>query len=304
MAVPDFQSLLLPLLRLTADGKIHTTTEAIDALAAEFHLTPEDREELLPSGKQRRFVNRVNWGTTHLRKAGLLTSAGSGKFQITGRGQQVLASAPPRIDMKFLGQFPGYKEFLGSGDQPANGAKHGAATLVDQTPEELMATTHRQLEDGLEQDLLDKILSVTPTFFEQLVVDLLVKMGYGGSTDAAQRIGKAGDGGIDGTIFQDPLGLDIVYVQAKRWNGSVSRPTVQAFAGSLEGFKATKGVLITTSTFTADAQTYVGQIGKRIVLVDGRMLARLMIKHGLAVSPTATYVVNRIDNDYFEAGVG
>jgi restriction system protein len=300
VAVPDFQTLMLPILRLAGDGQVHTSGEVIDRLAADFQLTPEDREELLPSGTQRRFNNRVYWATAHLRKAGLLVSVGSGRFRITARGTQVLDSPPPKIDVRFLGQYPGYKEFLGGGEA-APGTMPTLPT-VEQTPEEVLEATHRQLDASLEQELLDRVLGVSPTFFEQVVLDLLVKMGYGGATDAAKRIGKSGDGGIDGTIFQDPLGLDVVYIQAKRWAGSVSRPTVQAFAGSLEGVKATKGVLITTSTFTADAKQYVDQIAKRIVLVDGRTLARLMVKHGLGLTPTATYVVKKIDSDYFEAG--
>jgi restriction system protein len=292
---------MLPVLELAADGQVHTTSEALKRLAERFSLTDEDLEDLLPSGRQRRFTNRVNWATTHLRKAGLLESAGYGKFHLTDRGRQVLASKPERVDMKVLVQFPGYREFIG-GD--AGGSKTVKVTpLAEQTPEERIRTTHREMEDGLEQELLDRVLAVTPAYFEQLVVDLLMKMNYGGSNDAGQRIGRSGDGGIDGTIFQDPLGLDIVYVQAKRWTGSVSRPTVQGFAGSLEGFKATKGVLITTSTFTADAIAYVNQIGKRIVLVDGASLAKLMIKHGLGVTPTATYVLQKVDNSYFEAGL-
>jgi restriction system protein len=301
MAVPDFQTLMLPVLDLAADGQVHSTSETIKRLGERFQLTEEDLEELLPSGRQRRFTNRVNWATTHLRKAGLLESAGYGKFRITERGRKVLAAKPERVDMKLLAQFPGYLEFTG-GD--SSGSKPVPVTpLAEQTPEERIRTTHRELEDGLEQELLDRVLSVTPTYFEQLVVDLLVKMNYGGSEDAGQRIGRSGDGGIDGTIFQDPLGLDIVYVQAKRWTSSVSRPTVQGFAGSLEGFKATKGVLITTSNFTAEAISYVSQIGKRIVLIDGSALAKLMIKHGLGVTPTATYVLQKVDNSYFEAGL-
>jgi len=292
---------MLPILRLTSDQAVHKTGETIDALATEFHLTSEDLEELLPSGKQRRFTNRVNWATTHLRKAGLLESAGYGKFRISARGLQVVQSKPARVDMKLLAQFPGYTAFVSGYGGPK--AMPSIVADVEQTPEEQIARTHRQMEAGLEQELLDKVLAVTPAYFEQLVVDLLMKMGYGGSDDAGRRIGKSGDGGIDGTIYQDPLGLDIVYIQAKRWTGSVNRPTVQAFAGSLEGFKATKGVLITTSSFSSDAVGYVGQIGKRIILIDGPILAKLMIKHGLGVTPTATYVLQKVDNSYFEAGL-
>lgn len=302
MAVPDFQSLMLPVMELASDGQVHTTSSTIQSLATQFNLTAEDLEELLPSGRQRRFTNRVNWATTHLRKALLIESAGYGKFKITDRGRQVLAEKPERVDMKYLARFPGYLEFTGGEASTGTGSKVGPPA-VEQTPEERIASTHQQLESALEQELLDRVLAVTPTYFEQLVVDLLMKMNYGGSDDAGERIGRSGDGGIDGTIFQDPLGLDIVYVQAKRWTGSVSRPTVQGFAGSLEGFKATKGVLITTSTFTAEAKAYVSQIGKRIVLIDGPLLAKLMIKHGLGVTPTATYILQKVDNSYFEAGL-
>jgi restriction system protein len=302
VAVPDFQSLMLPLMQLTNDGQVHTTWEVIDRLSRQFELTTEDLEELLPSGKQRRFVNRVNWATTHLRKAGLLESAGYGKFRLTERGRAVLVTPPPKVDMKFLAQFPGYLEFTGGSAQPGQKAAP-IQSVADQTPEERIEATHRELESALEEELLERVLAVSPTYFEQLVVDLLVKMGYGGSGEAAERIGKSGDGGIDGTIYQDPLGLDIVYIQAKRWTGSVSRPTVQGFAGSLEGFKATKGVLITTSMFTAEARGYVDQIAKRIVLVDGRSLAKLMIKHQLGVTPTAIYTLQKVDASYFEAGL-
>lgn len=273
MTVPDFQTLMLPMLRINEDEAEHTTGEVIEKLAIEFGLTSEDREELLPSGTQRRLDNRVNWGAAHLRKAGLLESAGRGRFKITERGLGVLKTNPAKVDMKLLGQFPGYLEFVRGGTDSKTPEAVLEPTGIDQTPEELIDTTFRQLEEGLAQQILDAVFSISPTFFEQLVVDLLLKMGYGGSAGVGRRIGKSGDGGIDGTIDQDPLGLDVVYVQAKRWQGSVGRPVLQAFAGSLEGHKATKGLIITTSSFSPDAMAYVGTISKRIVLIDGKLLA-------------------------------
>jgi restriction system protein len=302
MTVPDFQSLLLPMLQITQDHAVHTTGEVIESLSKGFALNAEDREELLPSGTQRRFDNRVNWAAAHLRKAGLLESAGRGKFRITDRGVSVLATNPPKIDMKLLGQYPEYLEFIRGGAEPKASSTFTQPTGLDQTPEELIDVTFRQLEEGLAQQLLDTVSGVSPTFFEQLVVDLLLKMGYGGSSGAGRRIGKSGDGGIDGTIDQDPLGLDVVYIQAKRWQGSVGRPVLQAFAGSLEGHKATKGLIITTSSFSPDAIAYVGTISKRIVLIDGKLLARLMVRHGLGVKPTETYVMKQMDSDYFAPG--
>ena len=303
MAVPDFQTMMLPFLEITGDAEVHTTSEVIDKIARRFELSQEDREELLPSGTQRRLNNRVNWVAAHFRKAGLVESMGSGKFRITPRGLSVLADPPAKLDMKFLSQYPGYIEFI-SGGKPDSVSASSQPTPVDveQTPEELIDVTHRQLEEGLAQQLLDKVLSLSPTFFEQLVVDLLLKMGYGGAPEAGQRLGKSGDGGIDGTIFQDALGLDVVYIQAKRWQGPVGRPVLQAFTGSLEGNKANKGVIITTSTFSADAAAYVGTVSKRIVLIDGKQLAKLMIKHGLGVNPTQTYVIKQMDTDYFAPG--
>jgi restriction system protein len=302
MTVPDFQTVMLPMLRITDDRAVHTTSEVIKRLANEFSLSSEDREELLPSGTQRRFDNRVNWAAAHLRKAGLLESAGRGRFRITDRGLTILAGKPTKVDMKLLGKYPEYLDFIRGGTDLKGSVPVVQAVGLDQTPEELIDVTFRQLEEGLAQQLLDTVSSLSPTFFEQLVVDLLLKMGYGGSSGAGRRIGKSGDGGIDGTIDQDPLGLDVVYIQAKRWQSSVGRPVLQAFAGSLEGHKATRGLIITTSSFSPDAVNYVGTISKRIVLIDGQLLTKLMIRHGLGVKPTETYVMKQVDTDYFAPG--
>ena len=299
MAIPDFEKIMLPLLRFIADGQEHTLREAIDGLASEFGLSAEEREALLPSGKQATFDNRVGWARTYMKKAGLVESTGRGRFRVTDRGQKVLVSSPSAIDVDFLMQFP---EFAAFRRTPVRTALKDPATQAPvQTPEEVLENSYLTLREELALELLDRIRACSPRFFERLVLDLLVAMGYGGSRrDAVEAVGGSGDQGIDGVIKEDKLGLDVVYVQAKRWDGNVGRPVVQAFAGSLEGQRARKGILITTSQFTPEARDYVGRIEKKIVLIDGLMLAELMIDHGVGVAELATYVVKRIDTDYFE----
>lgn len=297
MPVPNFQSLMRPLLELTADSHDHTHADTVEALGRALALSDEEREELLPSGKQTRLANRVAWARTHLKHAGLLESPARGVFRITARGLEALAEAQEAIGMKYLARYPEYLEFR-AGKLVIGGNTEAAD---DQTPEERLESSYATLRDALADELLDRMRRVAPSFFEQLVVDLLVAMGYGGSRrDAAQAVGQSGDGGIDGIIKEDKLGLDAVYVQAKRWSSSVGRPIVQAFAGSLEGFRARKGILITTSGLSKDAIDYVGKIEKRIVLIDGVRLADLMIEHGVGVDPVASYTVHKIDEDYFE----
>ncbi len=298
MAIPDFQTLMLPLLKITGDGQEHSLSKTIDALALEFQLTDGDRRELLPSGRQAKFDNRVGWARTHLKKAGLLESTGRGKFRMTQRGFGVLKGNPARIDMKFLEQFPEYVDFRTLSrqvDKPV-----GKDDESDQTPEEILELSYQDLRRDLAQELLERIMECSPRFFESLVVDLLVAMGYGGSRkDAGEAVGQSGDGGIDGIIKEDKLGLDVVYIQAKKWEGTVGRPVVQAFAGSLEGFRARKGILITTSQFSKEARDYVDRIEKKIVLLDGQQLAQLMIDHNIGVAEVERYVVKKVDLDYF-----
>lgn len=297
MAVPGFQRLMLPLLAIAGDGHEHSLSEAIETLSQHFELSDRDRNELLPSGKQPKFDNRVSWARTYLKKAGLLVYTGRGKFQITNLGLEVLADNPPEINIRFLEQFPEFVVFRSLREQDDGQTEEEEP---DRTPEEVLESSYQGLRDELARDLLERILECSPRFFESLVVDLLVAMGYGGSRkDAGEAVGRSGDGGVDGIIKEDKLGLDVVYVQAKRWEGSVGRPTAQAFAGSLEGFRARKGVLITTSRFSQDAKDYVQRIEKKIVLIDGEQLAQLMIDYGLGVSEVATYAVKRIDIDYF-----
>ncbi len=297
MAIPDYETIMLPLLRITGDGKEHTKSDAVEKLAEHFGLTEEEKRELLPSGTQAKFTNRVGWAKTYLTKAGLLETTGRARFRITQRGQTVLQGNPEIIDNDFLSQFPDFLQFKTTRKtttKPDNNEPEG-------TPEEILESSYQNLRAKLVQELLERVKSCSPRFFENLVVDLLVAMGYGGSRkDAGQAIGGSRDGGVDGIIKEDRLGLDVVFIQAKRWEGTVGRPVVQAFAGSLEGQRARKGVLITTSQFSPEAIDYVTRIEKRIVLIDGEQLCQLMIDHGVGVTEVARYVVKKIDSDYFE----
>ena len=304
MTVPGFQTWFLPLLRQTADGEVHKLHDLYLRLADEFALSPEDREELLPSGKQLTYQNRIGWARTYLKKAGLLESPGRGQCRITERGLAVLSDSPERINVRFLKQYPEFDEFHTYKPPPEGSVESSQPDEADvdgASPEEALEQAHKQLRANLMQDLLQRVKAAPPEFFEELVVELLLRMGYGGSReDAGRTVGRSGDGGVDGVIKEDRLGLDLVYLQAKRWENTVGRPVVQAFAGSLEGFRARKGVLITTSNFSKEAHQYVSQIEKRIVLVDGQLLAELMFEHDLGATPIETYMVKRIDTDFFE----
>jgi restriction system protein len=298
MAIPDYQEIMLPLLEIAGDGGLHSVAEAIERLSEKYRLTDDDRRELLPSGTQHRFDNRVYWARTYLKQAGLLNFPERGQFQITGVGKGVLADKPPRIDVKFLERFPVFLEFR---KRRGKSTKNDTApSEIPQSPEESLEENYQILNDKLVADLLVQVKAASPRFFENLVIDLLVGMGYGGSRrDAGRAVGRSGDGGIDGIIKEDKLGLDVIYVQAKRWEATVGRPVVQAFAGYLEGVRAKRGILITTSGFSSDARHYVENIEKKIVLIDGEDLANLMIEHDIAVSTVAEYQVKKIDNDYF-----
>ena len=295
---------MLPLLRFAADGNDHTTREAVEVLATEFQLTQAERNELLPSGQQAIFNNRVGWANSYLKKAGLLESPRRGALRITARGRQILGDNPERIDVKYLERFPEFIEFReASRNNRETTTAESTAIATEQTPEEALELAHQSLRLSLAQDILSRILSCSPTFFERLVVELLVKMGYGGSRrDAGERIGQSGDGGIDGIIKEDRLGLDTIYIQAKRWQGSVGRPEIQKFVGALQGQRAKKGVFITTSSFTAEAIDYASRIDTKVVLIDGQLLANLMMDFDVGVSIAASYTVKRIDSDYFEEG--
>lgn len=302
MPIPDYQAAMLPILKMTADGADHTLAEGVETIAKEFKVTDDEKAQLLPSGNQRLIYSRVGWAKTYLLKAGLLEFRGRGRFRITDRGQSVLKNKPARIDADFLKQFPEYQAWGRQNDGKPDAPEPAIAEIEGtSTPEEQLENSYQALSRSLADELLERIKVCSPAFFEKLVVDLLVAMGYGGSRkDAGQALGRSGDEGIDGIIKEDQLGLDVVYLQAKRWANTVGRPVVQAFAGSLEGQRARKGVLITTSDFSKEAREYVRQIEKKIVLVDGVELTKLMIDHGVGVTEVATYTVKKADLDYFE----
>lgn len=301
MSVPGFQTLFFPLLRAISDGKDHKMSVVGERLADELELTEPDRNELLQSGNQTVYLNRLGWARTYLKKAGLVESPGRALVKISPRGRSVLLENPAILNVKFLKQFPEFLAF--HQPSPGNGEiGQEAVQLEVETPEDTLGRVHKALNKDLAIELVDRIKLAPPSFFERVVVDLMIKMGYGGSReDAGRTVGKSGDGGIDGIINEDRLGLDVIYLQAKRWEGSVGRPVVQAFVGSLAGMRANKGVLITTSCFTPDARGYVQQIGAKVVLIDGDMLGSLMIQYGLAVTTEAIYEVKRVDTDYFDA---
>jgi restriction system protein len=295
MAVPDFQSLMLPALRFVAtrSGEV-AVREVSESLAKEFGLTEEELNKLLPSGRAPLFYNRVQWAITHLRKAGLLATPRRACVSITPRGRAVLSRNLKRVDLRLLMEFPEFQEFRSKKIQTDQGESQD-------TPLETLETGYQSLRAELADELLAKVKGCSPSFFEQLVVELLVKMGYGGSrADAGKALGRSGDEGIDGIIKEDKLGLDTIYLQAKRWkDNSVGRPAIQQFAGALAGQGASKGIFITTSKFTEDARSFVGKVNSKIVLIDGDELAELMIDYSIGVSSAAVYEVKRIDSDYF-----
>lgn len=300
MPIPDFQTLMLPLLRFCADGGEHGRHDALPVLAGEFALSESELAELLPSGKQGKFVNRIAWAKSYLKQAGLLETTTRGIFRITERGRSVLADNPFRVDIKFLERFPEYQAFR-SGQRFANQQADEVSGNIQQvTPEELLESGYLQIRTALATDLLAQVKSASPAFFERTVVDLLLRMGYGGTReDAGQVVGKSGDGGIDGIIKEDRLGLDVIYIQAKRWEGDVGSSEIRNFIGALSVHKAEKGVFMTTSGFSKSARETAAKVNSKIVLIDGPTLADLMIDFELGVSTVNTYEIKRIDFDFF-----
>lgn len=300
MAIPDFQSLMLPLLDEVKDGKEHQSRNIVESLAAKYQLTQNERAQLLPSGKSPTFDNRVGWAKTYLKKAGLVEQPKRSFISITQRGLEVLAERPAIINMKYLEQFPEYISFKDNEQEKQSIKPEVNLDLYEDTPEELLEKSHLKLVNSLAGELLENIKACSPGFFERLVVELLLAMGYGGTrADAGRAIGQSGDGGIDGIIDEDRLGLDSIYIQAKRWEGVVGRPEIQKFVGALQGQRAHKGVFITTSDFTKEAQEYVKNITNKVVLINGFTLARFMMENNVGVSIAATYQVKKIDSDYF-----
>ncbi|MEE4379447.1 MAG: restriction endonuclease [Candidatus Competibacteraceae bacterium] len=306
MPIPDYQTLMLPVLKLAADGEEHKFSHAVDALADQFALSQEERNELLPSGSQAVFNNRVGWARSYLKQAGLLGAPKRGFFVITPKGQELLAQNPPEINVALLEQYPEFVEFKNRKKEKSesdNESTEQAALeqITNETPEDSLASAYKKLRTSLEAEILSAVKESSPSFFERVVVDLLVKMGYGGNRqDAGRAMGKSGDGGIDGIINEDRLGLDVIYIQAKRWEGSVGRPEIQKFAGALQGQRARKGVFITTSNFTKEAKEYASLIESKIILIGGEQLAKLMAEHNVGVSTVGMYEVKKLDSDYFD----
>lgn len=300
MAIPNFQKLMLPVLRASAQGEVKIS-DVVESLGQLLSLTEEELSELLPSGKQTTFANRVNWAKSYLGKAGLINLTRRGHFVISEGGRAVLASEPPTINIKFLETFPSFKVFRDVSDQPIIAASTGPS-LKDLTPDEIIRSAHSELDKSLSADLLAKVVSAPPDFFERLIVQLLVAMGYGGSaSDAGRALGKSGDGGVDGVIDQDALGLDRIYVQAKRYaDNKVSAGDIRDFFGSLDRFKATKGLFVTTSGFSPAAKETAELLSKRIVLIDGATLTRLMIRYDIGCRVEETIYIKKIDEEFFD----
>jgi restriction system protein len=298
MTIPDFQTIMLPLLELAGDGREHSLREAVETLAERLGLSEDERKERLPSGRQPTFDNRVGWARTYLAQAGLLEAPRRGWFRITDRGREVLGEAPPRIPVQLLERFEEFRSFRER--RRPQGGRPTPGPSPEMSPEEALEEAHQQLRRALMAELLKLVKASSPAFFERLVVDVLLAMGYGGSrAEAGHAIGRSGDEGIDGVISEDRLGLDVIYVQAKRWEHPVGRPEVQRFAGALQGHRARKGVFITTSNFTREAQDYASSIDSKVVLIDGETLVGLMIDHGVGVSTVASYDLKKVDQDYF-----
>ncbi len=301
MTIPDYQS-IMPLLRLVSDGQEYRFREAVEGLATHFGLTDLERLELLPSGKYPTFDNRVAWANTYMKKAGLIESSRRGYLNITDRGLDLLKSKPAEINSKFLERYEEFIEFR-SKSGSSNGKNLSAIVneTDGQTPVESIETAHGTIRRNLGTELIEQIKSCSPGFFEKLVVEVLVAMGYGGTRkDAGKVIGGSGDEGVDGVINEDRLGLDVIYVQAKRWENTVGRPKIQKFVGALLGKKSRKGIFITTSDFSKNARDYASSIESSVVLIDGEALANLMIDYNVGTTVESSYEIKRMDSDYFD----
>jgi restriction system protein len=300
--IPDFQTLMLPLLNILSDGQERHMREVTATLADRFELTEEERQRLLPSGQNKLFLNRVAWAKSHLKAAGLIENPSRGKVRIADEGRQVLASHPDRITVAFLRTFPSYLAFAGqTANAEATTPDTAAESAQESTPRELLDASYQALRKATAEELLARLRACSPGFFEKAVVKLLLAMGYGGVAGERLVTGGTGDGGVDGLIKEDKLGLDVVCLQAKRWENTVGRPVVQGFVGSMDFVRARKGVILTTSTFSSEAVNFVEKIeGKKVVLIDGERLAELMLEHGVGVATTQTYELKEVSNDFFD----
>jgi restriction system protein len=308
MPIPDFQSIFRPLLALGEDGVEKNINDCISTLAAQFELTDEERSQTVKSGKQTIFANRVHWARTYLDKAGAIEKTQRSHFKVTERGTELLQTCPEKINVPILKQFPEFLEFHKPKPKKANKkVSQTPENIEDATPEERIEAAEEEINSQHQSELLERILASSPEFFERVVVDLIVGMGYGGSREAtAERIGKSGDEGIDGVVNEDPLGLDVIYLQAKRYapGNNIGREKIQQFAGALVGQGANKGVFVTTSAFTQGATEYAGKIPQRLILVDGEELTRLMVQYGIGVRTERAIELRKIDLDYFDQEAG
>lgn len=295
MAVPDYQTLLLPLLKLAGDGVAETLVQAEELLAEQFSLSPEDKAARLPSGQQTVLRNRAGWASFYLKNAGLIEKPKRGVFRITEKGRAILDGNPGSLDMDFLMRIPEFRDFYQRG-QAKDSASSPEATASARTPDEVLQNAYETIREELATEIIDRLLKASPDFSKMPSWSPLVAMGYGGSRrDAGERIGRSSDGGIDGIIKEDRLGLDVIHIQAKRWQGNVGRPEIQKFVGALQGQRARKGVFMTTSGISADAIDYVSRIDAKVVLLDGNQIANLMIDHGVGVSTSTTYLIKKLE---------
>lgn len=300
MAIPDFQSFFKPLLEFSSDGLEHSIGEAREKLKTKLSLSEEDLAELIPSGGQSKFDNRIAWAKSYLVQAKVLEATRRSHFIITNRGRDLLAVGHDRIDNRILSQFSDFVQFHTPSQNVNDINRLELLPLEPETPEEQLQKSYQSIRNELALELLNRIKNNTPKFFESLVVDFMIAMGYGGSrADAGKAIGQSGDEGIDGIIKEDRLGLDLIYLQAKRWEGTVGRPEVQRFVGALHGKRAKKGVCITTRRFSEEAISYVGTIEPKVILIDGRTLANHMIDLNLGTTVVSNYEIKKIDSDYF-----
>ena len=300
MSIPDFQSVMRPVLEAVRDGVAIPLSVLRESIADVFQLTEEERKERLPSGHQTVINNRVGWARTYLNKAGLLTIPSKGMVQITARGREALANGPERVTVAWLKQFPEFADFHTAKPQSVDVLGVLEVEVAETTPDEQLAEAHQALVQSLADELLAQVRAATPGFFEQLVVDLMLAMGYGGSRkEAGEATQATNDDGIDGIIKEDKLGLDVIYLQAKRWTNTVHRPEIDKFIGALTRQRARKGVFITTSEFSAGAREAALGLDIKVVLIDGVELARLMVENNLGVSVKQVYEVKQLDSDYF-----
>jgi restriction system protein len=302
MPVPDYQSLMSPTLSVLADGRDHPLAELRTIVAGRLGLTEDDLRVKIPSGTPV-FADRLRWAVTYMYQAGLLTRTKRGVFRITDRGQEMIVTHPHRIDMRMLSEYPEFVDFMSRSRQPK---QPGQPQLAENstTPRETVSAAVSEVNAAVAAEVLDWLRQREPDFLERLVLSVLTAMGYGGAAGAAEHLGRVGDEGLDGVIRQDPLGLDRIYVQAKRYNvsRSVGRPEIQAFVGALHGVQADRGIFITTSRFTEEAANYADRVPDRVVLIDGANLSDLMVRYNIGVQDQQTYVIKRIDEDFFEEG--